>query len=52
MGRSKGLGCAAGPAVKPRNKKEKDETNIMKKTQEIYIPPEMRKQIIKDFKLF
>ena len=31
---------------KPRSKKEKDETNIMKETQEIYIPPEKRKQII------
>ena len=35
---------------KPRSKKEKDETNII--TQEIYIPPEKRKQIIKDLKLF
>ena len=25
---------------KPRSKKEKDETNIMEETQEIYIPPE------------
>ena len=48
MGRSKELGSA----VKPRSKKEKDETNIMEETQEIYIPPEKRKQIIKDFKLF
>ena len=48
MGRSKEL----GPAVKPRSKKEKDETNIMEETQEIYIPPEKRKQIIKDLKLF
>ena len=37
---------------KPRSKKEKDETNIMEKTQEIYIPPEKRKEIIKDLKLF
>ena len=37
---------------KPRSKKEKDEPNIMKETQEIYIPPEKRKQIIKDLKLF
>ena len=37
---------------KPRSKKEKDETNIMEETQEIYIPPEKRKQIIKDLKLF
>ena len=37
---------------KPRSKKEKDETNIMEETQEIYIPPEKRRQIIKDLKLF
>ena len=53
---SKDLGPAVdssvGPAVKPRSKKEKDETNIMEETQEIYIPPEKRKQIIKDLKLF
>ena len=48
MGRSKELGSA----VKPRSKKEKDRTNIMEETQEIYIPPEKRKQIIKDLKLF
>ena len=30
----------------------KDETNIMEETQEIYIPPEKRKQIMKDLKLF
>ena len=36
---------------KPRSKKEKDETNMMEETQ-IYIPPEKRKQIIKDLKLF
>ena len=35
-----------------RTKKEKDEDNIMEETQEIYIPPEKRKQIIKDLKLF
>ena len=52
MGRSKELGSAVGPAVKPRSKKENDETNIMEETQEIYIPPENRKQIIKDLKLF
>ena len=52
MGRSKELGSDVGPAVKPRSKKEKDETNIMEETQEIYIPPEKRKQIIKDLKLF
>ena len=49
---SKELGSAVGPAVKPRSKKEKDETNIMEETQEIYIPPEKRKQIIKDLQLF
>ena len=37
---------------KPRSKKEKDETNITEETQEMYIPPEKRKQIIKDLKLF
>ena len=37
---------------KPRSKKEKNETNIMEETQEIYIPPEKKKQIIKDLKLF
>ena len=37
---------------KPRSKKEKCETNIMEETQEIYIPPQKRKQIIKDLKLF
>ena len=52
MGRSKELGSAVDPAVKPRSKKEKDEANIMEETQEIYIPPEKRKQIIKDLKLF
>ena len=52
MGRSKELDSSVGPTVKSRNKKEKDETNIMEETQEIYIPPEKRKQIIKDLKLF
>ena len=52
MGRFKELSSAVGPAVKPRSKKEKDETNIMEETQEIYIPLEKRKQIIKDLKLF
>ena len=52
MGRSKELRSAVDPATKPRSKKEKDETNIMEETQEIYIPPEKRKQIIKDLKLF
>ena len=37
---------------KPRSKTEKNETNIMEETQEIYIPSEKRKQIIKDLKLF
>ena len=37
---------------KPRSKKEKDETNIMEETQEIYIPPEKRKKIMKDLKSF
>ena len=37
---------------KPRSKKEKDEMKVMEETQEIYIPPEKGKQIIKDFKLF
>ena len=34
-----------------RTKKEKDEDNMMEETQEIFIPPEKRKQIIKDLKL-
>ena len=38
--------------AKPRSKKEKDETNIIEEIQETYIPPEKRKQIIKDLKLF
>ena len=38
MGPSKEL----DPNAKPRSKKEKDETNIMEETQEIYIPPEKR----------
>ena len=37
---------------KPKNKKEKDEMNVMEETEEIYIPPEKRKQIINDLKLF
>ena len=37
MGRSKELGSAVGPVVKPRSKKEKDETNIMEKnTRNLY----------------
>ena len=50
--RSKELGSAVDPAAKPRSKKEKDETNIMEETEEIYIPPEKRKEMIKDLKLF
>ena len=53
MGRSKELRSKElGSAAKPRSQKEKDETNIMDETQEIHIPPEKRKQIIKDLKLF
>ena len=52
MGRFKELGPAVDPAVKLRSKKEKDATNIMEETQEIYIPPEKKEQIIKDLKLF
>ena len=52
MGRSKELRSVVDPAVKPRSKKEKDKTNIMEETQEIYIHSEKRKQIIKDLKLF
>ena len=37
---------------KPRSKKEKDETKILEETQEIYIPPEKRKHVMKDLKLF
>ena len=37
---------------KPKKKKEKDEINEMEETQEIYIPPEKRKQIINDLRLF
>ena len=37
---------------KPKNKNEKDEINEMEETQEIYISPEKRKQIINDLKLF
>ena len=33
----------------PKNKQKKDETN---ETEEIYIPPEKRQQIIDDFRLF
>ena len=37
---------------KPRSKKQKDDENIMEETQEIFIPPEKRKQIINDLTLF
>ena len=50
--RAEALGHALGSAVKPRSKKEKDQTNIMEETQKIYIPPEKREKIIKDLKLF
>ena len=33
-------------SIKPRSKKEKDETHIMEETQEMMIPPEKRNQII------
>ena len=36
MVRSKELGSAVGPANKPRSKKEKDETNIMEETRNLY----------------
>ena len=36
----------------PKNKKEKDEMNAKEETEEISIPPEKRKQIINDLKLF
>ena len=35
-----------------RTKKEEDEDNIMEETQEIFIPPEKRKQIIKKLKSY
>ena len=35
-----------------RNKAQKEDDRIMEETQEIYIPPEKREQIIKDLKLF
>ena len=37
---------------KLKNKKEKDEIKEVEETQEIYIPPEKRKQIINDLRLF
>ena len=35
-----------------RNKAQKEDDRVMKETQEIYIPPEKREQIIRDLKLF
>ena len=35
-----------------RNKSQKENDRIMEETQEIYIPPEKREQIIRDLKLF
>ena len=35
-----------------RNKALKEDDRIMEETQEIYIPPEKREQIIRDLKLF
>ena len=35
-----------------RNKAQKENDRIMEETQEIYIPPEKREQIIRDLKLF
>ena len=35
-----------------RNKAQKEDDRIMEETQEITIPPEKRKQIIRDLKLF
>ena len=37
---------------KPKSKEEKDETNDMEETQELYISPEKRERIIRDLKLF
>ena len=34
------------------NKQKKDKMNEMNETEEIYIPPEKRKQIINDLRLF
>ena len=36
----------------PKNKQEKDEENVMEETQEKYIRPEKREQVIRDLKLF
>ena len=35
-----------------RNKEQKEDDRIMEETQELIIPPEKRKQIIRDLKLF
>ena len=35
-----------------RNKAQKEDDRIMEETQEIYIPPDKREQIIRDLKLF
>ena len=35
-----------------RNKAQKEDDRIMKETQETFIPPEKREQIIRDLKLF
>ena len=35
-----------------RNKDQKESDRIMEETQELIIPPQKRKQIIKDLKLF
>ena len=35
-----------------RNKAQKEDDRIMEETQEIFIPPEKREQIIRDLKLF
>ena len=49
---SKTVGKITSVGKPKRSKKEKDEDNIMEETQEIYISPEKRNQIIKDLKLF
>ena len=35
-----------------RNKAQKEDDRVMEETQEIFIPPEKREQIIRDLKLF
>ena len=35
-----------------KNKAQKEDDRIMEETQEIYIPPENREQIVRDLKLF